>query len=295
MKIKGLESYDLHIHSFSHCVFCKRGEIPWEESAPSICEKMEYIEKSLDGIACSAEKNGLRTIGISEHPQFRRYGIDYNVYSHLLRSMRLRHKGLKILSGLELNVTNGFGLSLEDIVDDRSGVTEFLDEFQFVTLGIHQGITLNHKTIWRKFITKKDYLETLLSSLCEIRCYYDGPVILAHPWRSAAFGLDAAGEEFGGRFNYDELKIIADSLIKNRIVPEFNGASIYGNSSDIFFENGSILSTYVETCKQRGKRPVISLGSDSHNFDSVGKTFYRKVDEKLHLTGKTDIWCDSMD
>lgn len=292
IRINNLRKYDLHTHSFSHCVFCKRNEVPWDEIELSYDEKNKYIEKSLNGIVEQSIKRGIKTLGLSEHPQFMRYDVNYSDYKSILDNMKSSYPELKILSGIELNVIKGMGIMFDDFITDSKSINKILSKLQFITLGIHRGITKTSNLIWRKFNNKKEYLDTLIGAVKEIRAYYDGPVILAHPWRSAALGVNSLGESFGGYFTSSELKEIASTLIDNKVVPEFNGSSISSGTSDLFFEEGSILLSYIVECEHRGIEPVISVGSDGHTYEDIGKTYWEEVDKKLDLNGRVKIWSD---
>lgn len=294
IEIINLKDYDLHIHSFSHCVFCKRDEVSWDEIMPEYTVRIAYIKNSLKGIVEESLKKGLKIIALSEHPQFSHYNIDYSDYKLLLEDIRNEYPELKILSGIEFNVINGMGIILEEFPIGSHNTLKSLSQLQFITLGIHQGIRKNEDFIWKKFRNKNEYFNTVMEAVSSIREYYDGPVILAHPWRSAALGMDVTGDSFGGYFSKQELTEIASTLIDQRVIPEFNGSSININKSDLFFENGSILLSYLEECEKRGIKPVISLGSDGHDFNTIGNTYWEKVDKKLGLKGRVEIWCDNL-
>lgn len=109
-----LSQFDLHNHSFSHCVFTEqhasgdgeRKNGAWSKTAPSLDEKVDFIVQRLKSTMQAAVGKGVRVLAFTEHPQYTFYNVPYPRYRHIFNSLRRQFEGFidKVVWGLELDL-----------------------------------------------------------------------------------------------------------------------------------------------------------------------------------------------
>ncbi|MEM4242933.1 MAG: hypothetical protein QXM31_03470 [Candidatus Woesearchaeota archaeon] len=103
-----LGQFDLHNHSFSHCVFeaahTNGKKIEWDKT--HLDEKIDFIIGRLKAIMQTAMQNNVRVLGITEHTQYTKYNVPYSRYKHIFQTLRSQFEGFidKMVWGLEIDL-----------------------------------------------------------------------------------------------------------------------------------------------------------------------------------------------
>jgi hypothetical protein len=109
-----LGQFDLHNHSFSHCVLTESDEqdvhhpkeTDWKPQSPSLDEKIDFIVRRLKSTMQAGVNRGIRVLAFTEHPQYTFYSIPYPRYRRIFNTLRSQVGGFieKVLWGLEVDL-----------------------------------------------------------------------------------------------------------------------------------------------------------------------------------------------
>jgi len=107
---KYLPQFDLHVHTFAHCVQEQDGEtkrhVKWDGQVPSLDEKMDIIANRMRGAMQQAVSRGVKVLAFTEHPQYTIYSVEYARYSRVFEALKKQFSSRldRILWGLELDL-----------------------------------------------------------------------------------------------------------------------------------------------------------------------------------------------
>jgi len=179
---------------------------------------------SLEEMAVSAEKTGLKYIALTNHSKglYVAHGLDDERFSEInkrIDKFNDSSKGIKILKGTELEILKDGSLDLKQTT---------LKEFDFVIGAIHQNISMDSKEITDRLI----------------RAINTGNInTIAHPTDRII------GEREPLKLNFEK---VMEACVNNEVLLEING---YPERSDLPFD-------LVKKAKEY--KIKFSLGSDSH-------------------------------
>ena len=215
---KYLGQFDLHNHTFSHCVndAHSKPERYWTGSAPNIEDKFHEISERLQKLVSAVEQDarttqGHRVLAITEHPQFTLYDIPINRYlSKFARESQ--SPSVKVLWGLEVDLEPLFTKRafLNEAVlgnDSVGSAEELLEAAQVIVgsmhffkpwredLGYKNDRIVPYKESHDQFKSTEEYLGLTLSAIDElgqfkrrVEIQYPGKkraFIYGHPWGAA--------------------------------------------------------------------------------------------------------------
>ena len=325
----GLNEYfsqaDCHVHSFSECVFKYRNEPLWDEKKSDEDNRLNYIKKSLTDIYAEAQKNNLKVVVVTEHPQFRKYNIPFERYVKVFNDVRAKFIDdfVMLPFGLEMQLRrNEKGIYIDDeIALGKKTNIEMIGSADVLIFSIHA----KHYVKSNEIKNSSDFLELLITGVNkagELKGmllsdqFGDKVCILGHPW-DAAFEtnwrawerdpeLKKAYSDFSAYekskdvqikfFTAPQLVRLCEALTTQGMYPELNAASVLdkqikkgGN-----VQKQGILPGYIAFCEGNNISPVISVGSDGHVIKKVGELKPELVLPLFSNIDKAIIWCEKI-
>ncbi len=189
-----------------------------------------------------AKQKGLNELGIAEHGVTHRYfKRKKHTYSELKQQCveATEKTGVKVLAGIESNIIN---------FDGTADFNKYLNDFDYVAMGMHCQIKTNPKFFWHVFFRRKLFpnskkqielnTQIMLNAIEKNKQYVD---FFTHPTR---------------KFPCDIVKV-ATAMKNSNILFELNTASCYISEEQI----KQIASTGVK----------FIIGSDAHSVDRIGE------------------------
>ena len=200
---------------------------------------------TINEIATAASQKKMKVIGISDHgPSMPNSSINKHYFSVLATRIPKKLSGVRVLKGVEANITNKGGLDVEE---------DILKKLDYVMAAIHiepyvnEGKKKNTKNVLKAMENK--YLR-----------------ILTHPY----FDIDCE----------IDIEQIAETACRNNILLEVNASSF---EKKVFIDNPRYktnLKKMIMTVKKYNKKVIVN--SDSHSEWEVGeddnaKNYYKEI------------------
>jgi histidinol phosphatase-like PHP family hydrolase len=320
-----LGQFDFHVHSFSHCVFSKRGELGASNIMDwSLKTKLAYIQFSLEKICDAAREKGLKMMCVVEHPQFKRYNVPYGDYMGCFRNVKKNAKGdIILLNGIELNLKIGNDgnsyLDREEVNDGTEDWKSILSKADIIIGAVHyKDIKADRRLFKRSF--HYDALKKTITELSKLKKELrdagakEKIAVLGHPADFigeinekeyakrkeksirpdyGSFAEYLCSRDAAARFlSENMLQNISRLLYKNEIYPEFNSSYIQKKHSDIRSQEPyprTLLGTYIQIGIKTRRTPFIIPSSDSHRFEEVGVLSLDTVKKRVHNLDSADV------
>jgi histidinol phosphatase-like PHP family hydrolase len=320
-----LGQFDFHVHSFSHCVFSKRGELEKSNIMDwSLQTKLAYIKFSLEKICDAARKNGLKMMCVVEHPQFKRYAVPYKDYTDCFEAVKKNaEKDMIVLKGIELDLKIGangeFYLDKEEMSDGTKDWRYLLDSADIIIGAVHyKDIKDDRRLLKRSF--HQNAIKKTIVELSKLRKELgtgakEKTVVLGHPsgfigeinekdykrmkdgnraQDHKSFADYLSSKDAAARFLTQwKLEEISRLLYEHNVYPEFNSSYIQKKHSDIRsqepYPKKTLLETYIQAGIMRGITPNIIPSSDAHTFDEVGVLRLDIIKKRVPNLDKADV------
>nr|WP_307774732.1 histidinol-phosphatase HisJ family protein [uncultured Cetobacterium sp.] len=227
--------------------------------------------EKLENIIEKAKELGIKEIAITDHMDLDtgdgdpRFILDVDRYIKTLIEAKERYKKeLDIKIGLEFGIQNHLGDKAKEIIEKYP--------FDFVISSVHSidKQLLDQQLYWKDKTTKEAHERYFKEVLKCIDCYSDFSV------HGHLDFISRYGGEKKGKVNYLEYHDLVDEILKKLIE---KGKGIEINTSGIrykenrFYPADSIIKRYFELGGE-----IITIGSDSHKAEDLGKDFKRAYD-----------------
>ncbi len=213
--------FDLHNHSFSHCVFQtptdQSERVHWEKSLPPLDEKIDFIAQRLRSSMQVAARKNVRVLAFTEHPQYTFYSVPYFRYKYVFERVRRQFAPFieHILWGLELDLEMAKDRKAfvnEDVVGNAAvgtgektvgdarvviGSLHLYDHWRRDYLPKHQRDSIaEYETVLDFVKNREDYFELTMNALSALGAYKKrlasqgdakSAFVYGHPWGAAWF------------------------------------------------------------------------------------------------------------
>jgi hypothetical protein len=321
-----LRQFDCHAHSFSHCVSVSRKAVPWADVDSDLDIKLHFIKNSLSSIYVLARNKGITVQAVTEHPQFKRYGIPFETYFKIFNQARAMFKGDFAAQplGIEIELKRnekGMYIDFEDMSDGIMDPMDIIKKLDILIFAMHDK---QYRSKAAEIKNSADFVSAIKEAIYEIgelkdrmrkRNFKEKPCILAHPWEIARRlnykkwekdeDLREKYPEFAqyetsndvqiGFLTGAQTKDISAVLVEAEVFPEINAKSIAAGRSDISkgrAPRNIIVQSYIEYCLEKKIDPIISIGTDDHDLTTIRNLRLDEIKAKIKNIDSAVIWCE---